>query len=127
MLDTPAEPADSRIKRNVVQGAYPAIDYKGLVFTYMGPPQEQPELPVYDTMCMPDTRAIPFSLTTPCNWLQIYENTQDPVHVVYLHMRMSGAQFGTASGATQVIDYRDTTRVEALPIPSNGCATPRYV
>ena len=30
------------------------------------------------------------------------------MHVVYLHTRMSGPQFGAASGAEQVIDYRAT-------------------
>ena len=48
---------------------------------------------------------IPFSLTTPCNWLQVYENTQDPIHVLHLHTRSSGVQFGVASGVDQIIEY----------------------
>ena len=44
----------------------------------------------------------------PCNWLRAYENSQDPVHVVYLHTRMSGAQLGDASGEDQLISYLDT-------------------
>jgi hypothetical protein len=51
---------------------------------------------------------VPFSLTTPCNWLQVYENTQDPIHTVFLHTRMTGAQFGEAWSEMQVIDYRAT-------------------
>jgi len=51
---------------------------------------------------------VPFAIRMPCNWLQVYENTQDPVHVVYLHTRISGAQFGDASGADQAIEYRQT-------------------
>ena len=108
LLDTPGEPAGSRVKERVVHGAYPALEHNGIVFAYMGPPDEQPEFPIYDTMLEPDTQAVPFVLTTPCNWLQVYENTQDPVHVVYLHTRMSGVQFGAASGAEQVIDYKET-------------------
>lgn len=108
ILSTPGEPADSRIKDSIVHGAYPAFEYNGIVFAYLGPPDERPEFPVFDTMNLPDTVAKPFSIVTPCNWLQVYENTQDPVHVVYLHARMSGVQFGAASGATQVIDYRET-------------------
>ena len=51
---------------------------------------------------------MPFSLTTPCNWLQVYENTQDPIHTVFLHTRMTGAQFGEAWSEMQVIDCRAT-------------------
>lgn len=108
ILDLPSEPENSPIKRNVVQGAYPLIEHEGIIFAYLGPPEQQPEFPIYDTMCMPDTEAIPFSLEIPCNWLQVYENTQDPIHVLHLHARSSGVQFGAASGIDQVIDYRDT-------------------
>ena len=38
----------------------------------------------------------------------MYENSQDPVHVVFLHTRMSGAQFDPSHGAMQEIDYRET-------------------
>ena len=108
VLDTPGEPPGSPLKGEVVHGAYPAVEYKGIVFAYLGPPDEMPAFPVYDTYDMPDTEMVPFSLTTPCNWLQVYENTQDPVHTVFLHTRISGAQFGEAWGEMQVIDYRKT-------------------
>ena len=74
----------------------------------MGPPDEIPPFPVYDTETMPDATAKTFSITTPCNWLQVYENTQDPIHVLHLHSRVSGIQFGAASGVDQVIEYTDT-------------------
>jgi phenylpropionate dioxygenase-like ring-hydroxylating dioxygenase large terminal subunit len=107
LLETPAEPSD-RIRSRVVHGAYPTHEHDGIVFAYLGPPELQPRFPLFDVQRIPDTRSVPFSLETPCNWLQVYENTQDPVHVVYLHTRMSGAQFGDASGAEQVLDYRET-------------------
>lgn len=107
ILATPAEPTD-RIRSRLVHGAYPVQEVDGLLFAYLGPPDDRPPLPRYDTELIADTKAVPFLLTIPCNWLQVYENTQDPVHVVYLHTRMSGAQFGDASGAEQTIAYRDT-------------------
>ncbi len=108
ILDTPAEPPESQIKNRLRHGAYPLHEFNGLIFAWMGPPSAIVPFPVYDTCTMPGTTAAPFSIEMPCNWLQIFENTQDPVHVVYLHTRMSGAQFGDASGAEQVIDYRET-------------------
>ena len=107
ILSTPAEPTD-RISSRLVHGAYPVRDFKGVLFAYMGPPDEIPDMPRLDTQDVADTEFVPFSLSIPCNWLQVYENTQDPVHVVYLHTRLTGAQFGDASGAEQEIDYVET-------------------
>ncbi len=103
-----SEPADSPICRRVVQGAYPVEERNGLLFAYLGPPQERPALPLYDTELMPDATSKPFSIATPCNWLQVYENTQDPIHVLHLHARSSGVQFGVASGVDQLIEYQTT-------------------
>ena len=103
-----SEPASSPVKNRVCQGAYPAEEIDGIVFAYLGPLSEKPPLPRFDTQSIADTVAIPFSLTTPCNWLQVYENTQDPIHVIHLHSRVSGIQFGNASGVDQIIEYRDT-------------------
>jgi len=107
ILSTPAEPTD-RIRSRLVHGAYPVREINGILFAYFGHPDQMPELPRYDTEFIADTKSVPFSLSITCNWLQVYENTQDPVHVVYLHTRMTGAQFGDASGVDQEIEYRET-------------------
>lgn len=107
ILDTPAEPPESTIKQTLCHGAYPVHVHDGIVFAYLGPPEAKPPFPLFDTAAA-GTESVPFSIHIPCNWLQVFENTQDPVHVVYLHTRMSGAQFGDASGADQVIDYVQT-------------------
>ncbi len=108
LIKAGSEPEGSAVCRKVVQGAYPAHEHNGIIFAYLGPPTEKPEFPIYDTEFMADTEAIPFSITTPCNWLQIYENTQDPIHVLHLHSRSSGIQFGAASGVDQEIEYKTT-------------------
>jgi phenylpropionate dioxygenase-like ring-hydroxylating dioxygenase large terminal subunit len=103
-----SEPLDGPLCQRVVQGAYPTHEHNGIIFAYLGPPARIPPFPVYDTELVPDTKRRTFSLTTPCNWLQVYENTQDPIHVLHLHARSSGVQFGVASGVDQVIEYRDS-------------------
>ncbi|MBM3626882.1 MAG: Rieske 2Fe-2S domain-containing protein [Alphaproteobacteria bacterium] len=107
ILSTPAEPPTSRIRETRCQGAYRVHVHDGLVFAYLGPPDTAPAFPVLDTS-LDGAEPVPFAIRMPCNWLQVYENTQDPVHVVYLHTRISGAQFGDASGADQAIEYRQT-------------------
>ncbi len=108
LIDAPAEPLGSPVRNKVVQGAYPVREEQGIVFAYMGPPDKKPDFPVFDTMCLDDTESKTFSLSMPANWLQVYENTQDPVHVLHLHALSSGVQFGAASGVEQLIEYRDT-------------------
>src|SRR5688572_14320050 len=45
-LQQPGEPPNSRYKDKVAQPAYPALEYGGLVFAYMGPPDKKPEFPL---------------------------------------------------------------------------------
>ena len=90
ILETPGEPHESPIRHTASQGAYPAREFGGLVFAYMGPPGSEPPFPCFDTYEQPDNRLIPFSLWHPCNWLQLHENMMDPVHAVFLHTRVAG-------------------------------------
>ncbi len=90
VLETPCEPRNSRMKDNVFQGAYPAFERDGLVFAYMGPPDEQPEFDVFDAFVMPDgNKLVPFSNVYACNWLQVYENLVDHFHAAALHNNMT--------------------------------------
>ena len=108
ILEVPSEPKDSPVRQRFRQGAYPATERDGIVFAYFGPPHTLRPLPRFDVQDRDEVEAVPFRLSTPCNWLQVFENTQDPVHVLHLHARSSGVQFGVASGIDQVIDYRPT-------------------
>ncbi len=97
VLETPGEPAGSkaaaRVCNNLHHGAYPAFEREGIVFAYLGPPEKKPGFPVFDTYDIPDTDRVPYTRDYPCNWVQITENAMDPVHAVFLHARVSGAQF----------------------------------
>ncbi|MBI3710256.1 MAG: aromatic ring-hydroxylating dioxygenase subunit alpha [Proteobacteria bacterium] len=108
ILATPGDPPTSRVKDRVVHGAYPVREYRGIVFAYMGPPDTAPAFPLYDTYDAPNADLVPFYLTIPCNWLQAYENTQDPVHVLFLHARSTGVQFAQSNTIAQLVDYRRT-------------------
>lgn len=107
ILETPNDPG-SRIKERLCHPAYPAMAYRGIVFAYMGPPDLQPALPRFDTCEEPENDLVPFALDYPCNWLQILENTMDPVHSVFLHTRISGAQFAESWGELPEVDYVET-------------------
>ncbi|MEM7171706.1 MAG: Rieske 2Fe-2S domain-containing protein [Pseudomonadota bacterium] len=93
ILETPGEPENSEIRHRFCQGAYPLHEEKGLIFTYMGPPDEMPAFPYLDSLDIPDHEMVPYSIHSPCNWLQESENSIDPYHSVFLHGRVNGPQF----------------------------------
>lgn len=105
ILETPGEPATSRIKDNLCQGAYPTREHHGLVFAYLGPSDRVPEFPMLDTMAQPGNEMVPYSLDYPCNWLQVAENPMDPFHSVFLHTRVTRAHFNPAWGAMPVVEW----------------------
>ncbi len=107
ILETPAEPPESRLREKLCQPAYPAREYQGLIFAYLGPPEAAPEFPVFDAFVVPDTAAANYCVRYDCNWLQIMDNSMDPVHSSFLHTTISGPQFSDIFGALPVVDYHE--------------------
>jgi nitrite reductase/ring-hydroxylating ferredoxin subunit len=109
VLETPGEPADSTLKDRLCHGAYPTHEQGGIVFSYMGPPAEQPPFPVYDSFSRPGHRLMPGrKYYYPCNWLQIMENAMDPAHTAFLHTIVSGAVFTNEFGVLPELDFVET-------------------
>jgi len=105
ILETPGEPAASKIKEEICQGAYPTREIAGLVFAYLGPIDAMPEFPTLDTMVQSGNDMVPYSIDYPCNWLQVAENPMDPYHSVFLHTRVTRAHFNPAWGAFPVVEW----------------------
>jgi nitrite reductase/ring-hydroxylating ferredoxin subunit len=109
ILETPGEPADSTLKDRLYHGAYPTHEEHGIVFAYLGPPEQQPPFPEYDSFSRPGYRLVPGQkYYYPCNWLQIMENTMDPAHTAFLHTIVSGAVFTNEFGVVPELDFVET-------------------
>ncbi len=85
-LDQPAEHAASTMKNEIRIDAYPVQEMGGLLWAYLGP-MPAPLLPRFEFMVRDDYDKDVGISRMPCNWLQIAENTMDPLHIEYLHMR----------------------------------------
>jgi nitrite reductase/ring-hydroxylating ferredoxin subunit len=108
ILETPGEPADSTLRHRLCQGAYPTREFGGLVFAYMGPPELEPVFPIYDTFALPGFELHPAAgFVLPCNWLQIKDNSMDPVHTSFLHALSSGYHFTPAFGALAELEWQE--------------------
>ena len=108
VLETPGEPASSPHRHRVCQGAYPAVEYKDVIFAYLGPPELRPVFPTFDATVMPDNRMVPYVIYSPCNWQQVSENSMDPFHVPFLHTRVAGPQFSEIFAELPLIEYHET-------------------
>jgi hypothetical protein len=49
ILETPGDPPEPTLRHNVCHGAYPVIEYEGLIFGYFGLPDLKPAFPIYDS------------------------------------------------------------------------------
>ena len=116
-LDMPCEPEGGLHKDRYRQPWYPVVDYHGMLFTYMGPPERKPAFPTYDTLetvddgweIVADDNNIGLQGDpTPCNWFQTHENVMDPFHVFILHAGFSGNQFVAEMGALPEVSWHFT-------------------
>ncbi|MFM9971368.1 MAG: Rieske 2Fe-2S domain-containing protein [Burkholderiales bacterium] len=112
-LQQPGEAPTSGLKDRVRQPAYPVIEYGGLVFIYMGPPDKQPLFPLYDCLDQPGYQVIAYrnftrGVVAECNWLQIQENAMDPFHTAILHSSMGGLHFSKLFATLPKLDFEET-------------------
>jgi 5,5'-dehydrodivanillate O-demethylase len=83
-INQPNELDKCAFRDKVSTDAYPVEEQGGMLFAYMGP-QPQPLLPRWDGFVAKGTIRIMGSVILPINWLQIMENSLDPVHTEWLH------------------------------------------
>jgi 5,5'-dehydrodivanillate O-demethylase len=83
-VEQPNEPAGSTFKDKIEHAGYPVQELAGMLFAYFGP-APAPLLPRYDGYVAARTIRTIAVAEIPCNWLQIMENSVDPVHTEWLH------------------------------------------
>ncbi|HIM81759.1 MAG TPA: aromatic ring-hydroxylating dioxygenase subunit alpha [Dehalococcoidia bacterium] len=86
-LDQPYERKEDpfeAFKDKVTTTAYPVQELGGLIFAYLGP-SPVPLLPRWDLLVWDNVYRDIGMAVLPCNYLQIMENSVDPVHAEWLH------------------------------------------
>ena len=83
--EVPSEPAESGYCQKVKLTSYPLIERGGVLWTYMGPPEQQPPLPEWEFATVPADRTFMSKRFQECNWLQAMEGGIDSSHVSWLH------------------------------------------
>jgi phenylpropionate dioxygenase-like ring-hydroxylating dioxygenase large terminal subunit len=93
VLDTP-NVADVKFKSRIKGRTYPVREAGGLVWTYLGPSQLEPEFPRWPWLDLPDANRLVTRHVEECNFVQVIEGLVDSSHLGLLHMnglRQSGS------------------------------------
>ncbi|MDQ0383034.1 aromatic ring-hydroxylating dioxygenase subunit alpha [Amycolatopsis thermophila] len=84
-VDMPSEPPESRFREKIKQTAYPCVERGGVIWTYMGPPELEPEVPELEWMTLrPEQRFVSKRLQET-NFMQAMEGGIDSSHVSFAH------------------------------------------
>jgi nitrite reductase/ring-hydroxylating ferredoxin subunit len=109
ILETPGEDTNSisakKLRETFKLGAYPIIEFNGLVFSYLGPMDKIPEFPHYDSFVIPGNTSSPYRIDYNCNWIQVLDAIMDPLHTSFLHGQSSGVQFSAGFAEVGEIDF----------------------
>ena len=109
ILETPGEDPESKqakkLRETFKLGAYPVIEFNGLVFSYLGPMDKIPEFPHYDSFKIPGNISSPYRVNYNCNWIQVLDAIMDPLHTSFLHGQSSGIQFSKGFAEVGEIDF----------------------
>lgn len=110
-LETPAEPDNSPLCKNIRQTAYPVVEKNGILFAYMGS-GAPPAFPDMDCFIAPDAYTFAFKGMIDCNWLQALEVGIDPAHASFLHRFFHDEDPAAAYGK----QFRATSADSDLPM-----------
>jgi len=84
-LEVPSEPADNGFCQRIKLKSYPLIARGGILWTYMGPPHQQPPLPEFEFALVAAEQRFVSKRLQESNWLQALEGGIDSSHVSWLH------------------------------------------
>lgn len=88
-VDMPNEPQESNFKNKIRHGAYPTVEYGGVLWAYLGSRSEPPPLPLLEWTQVPESHRYLAMRVQHCNWAQALEGEIDQSHVGFTHSRVA--------------------------------------
>jgi phenylpropionate dioxygenase-like ring-hydroxylating dioxygenase large terminal subunit len=83
--EVPSEPEENGFCRRIKLTNYPLVKLGDILWTYMGPPEQQPPLPEWEFCRVPAEQTFTSKRLQECNWLQAMEGGIESSHVSWLH------------------------------------------
>lgn len=107
-VDMPSEPPESEFKHKVKIKSYPCEEKGGIIWTYMGPEEEKPVLPIQEWMLVPDSHRFLSKKIQECNYFQGLEGGIDSSHVSILHSGSVGGLGVSKNSSSPALLAKDT-------------------
>src|SRR5437773_1661795 len=85
VLETPCEPAESRMRYHIKHTAYPVVERGDVVWVYMGPKEHQPPFPNFWWSTVPPENRCVGKIDYECNYVQSIEGAIEHIHGDVLH------------------------------------------
>lgn len=121
VIEMVSEPAESTMAQKVKHKCYPAEEWGGFVWTYMGPRDTRPEFRPPPFAPTRETRVSIAKAILPCNWAQILEGAIDSAHSSSLHSSdMVPARVGGAEATEKTWLRPSTDKAPRLSIDHTG-------
>jgi phthalate 4,5-dioxygenase oxygenase subunit len=127
ILETPAEPPNSMIRRHLRHKAYAVREVGNVLWTYMGPQDKTPVFPEWEWMGYPAEQRMASKVLQECNWAQALEGDIDSSHSDYLH---SSDIRGRPKDHAPTLETEDTPygfHYAAIRHPDAGADQTKYV
>ena len=84
-VDVPSEPEESGYAKKIKLKSYPLIKIGDVLWTYMGPADNEPPHPEWEFALVPPEQTFTSKRLQESNWLQAMEGGIDSSHVSFLH------------------------------------------
>lgn len=84
-IEIPSEPVESSFCDKIKLKSYSLHEAGGVIWAYMGPPEQQPPPPGFEWMSLSPEHRYVAKRWQECNWLQAMEGGIDSSHVSFLH------------------------------------------
>jgi phthalate 4,5-dioxygenase oxygenase subunit len=84
-VDVPSEAVESGYAQKIKLKSYPLVEGGGILWTYLGPLEKQPDFPGFEWMKLPPKHLYVSKRLQECNYLQAMEGGLDSSHVSWLH------------------------------------------
>ncbi|WP_372724443.1 Rieske 2Fe-2S domain-containing protein [Immundisolibacter sp.] len=90
-LDIPSEPSASGFRDAIRVKSYPTVERGGVIWAYLGAPQQQPPPPEFEWATLPTSHLFVSKRLQECNYLQVMEGGLDSSHLSFLHRGTIGS------------------------------------
>ena len=117
-MEIPSEPETSKFCMEISLTSYPCVERGGIVWTYMGPPEDQPAPPAFEWATVPESHRFHSKRLEECNYLQALEGGIDSSHVGFLHsgeLRSDPLHHGSKGSDYHLSDMKPKFEVRESP------------